>query len=334
VPVATTVPSDSTIPPTTAAAATTATVSPTSSVSAVSYLNPPTVLPFQTLGTVDVPASSDGGFAVAIGELGVAVNTWAYDASDGTQVDVVRFDGQTRNIANIDGNAILAYGPGDIAYLTRQGTTIEDFAVVAVPLSGDQAGTSVAAQPANVNVFLEYPPLSFGHGLDSVIHRRRYLAGTAVAPYVDTDGQPAAPDTAPETFVFDADLERGLGGVIRSSSGMSWTLIVDAASDRADTYVGVSPPAPGPDGRGVYVTHIGPNANPGIDFGEPTMWVVAELDPDGTSTWWSLPDGWEILASDTWGTVLGRQTGTQLELALADFGSTSTPETTVSSGGL
>ncbi len=73
----------------------------------------------------------------------------------------------------------------------------------------------------------------------------------------------------------------------------------------------------------MYVTHIGPNASPGTDFGEPTMWVVAALNPDGTATWWSVPDGWEILASDTWGTVLGRQSGTQLELALADFRTTS-----------
>ena len=79
-------------------------------------------------------------------------------------------------------------------------------------------------------------------------------------------------------------------------------------------------PHPPPRRRRGYVTHIGPNANPDSDFGEPTMWVVAELDPDGTATWWSLPDGWEVVASDTWGTVLGRHSGTQLELALAAFG--------------
>lgn len=323
VPSATTLPSDTTNPPTTSAVTTTTVVSPPATIAAVSYLIPPPVLTFQILGTVEVPAPEDGAFAVAIGELGVAVNRWAYDDSDATQIDVIGFDGQSRNIANVDGNAILAYGPGDIAYLTRQATTIGEFSVVAVPLSGGNAGTVVATQPANINLFLEYPPLSFGHGPYGVIHRRQYLAGTAVAPYVDSDGKPITLDTAPATFVFDDDLERGLGGVIQSSTGMSWTLAVEAAPDRADTYVGVSPPAPGPDGRGVYTTHIGPNANPDVDFGEPTMWVVAELNPDGTSTWWSLPDGWEILASDTWGTVLGRQSGTQLELALADFVTTS-----------
>ena len=150
-----------------------------------------------------------------------------------------------RTVPNINAGALIAYGPGDIAYLTRQGASIQDFAVIVVPLSGDSAGTAVATQPANINLFLEYPPLSFGHGPGEVIHRREYVAETAVAPYVGTDGQPITLDTAPAVFVFDDDLERGLGGVITSTSGMSWTLAVEVASDRADTYVGVSPPAPG-----------------------------------------------------------------------------------------
>lgn len=320
----TTPPSDTTVVPTTTAATTTTvgSTSPPATVADVSYLSPPPVLAFQSLGTVEVPEQRDGGFAVAIGELGVAVSRWDFDNTGPTQIEVVGFDGETRNIENVDGGAILAYGPGDIAYLTRQGATIEDFAVVAVPLSGDMAGSALAAEPANVNLFVEYPPLSFGHGVDGVIHHRAYLAGNAVAPYADIEGQPLTLDTAPATFVFDDSPERGLGGVIRSSAGTSWTLAVEAAADRADTYVGISPPAAGPDGRGVYVTHIGPSANPDADFGEPTMWVVAELSPNGTATWWSVPEGWEVLASDTWGTVLGRQSGTRLDLALADFGTT------------
>ena len=73
------------------------------------------------------------------------------------------------------------------------------------------------------------------------------------------------------------------------------------------------------DGSGVYWTHIGPNADPGVDFGTPTMWVIAEMRADGTVSWWSIPAGWEVAASDIWGTVLTRQTGKQLEIALAEF---------------
>ena len=155
--------------------------------------------------------------------------------------------GRPATLANVDGTAILAYGPGDIAYLTRQGTTIEEFAVVAVPLSGDNAGSPVATQPANINLFLEYPPLSFGHGPDGVIHRRQYVAGTAVAPYVDIDGKPITLDTAPATFVFDDDVEHSIGGVIQSSTGMSWTLAVEAEQPTAPTPTSVfRHPQPGP----------------------------------------------------------------------------------------
>ncbi len=228
--------------------AATTTVSPIASVAAVSYSSPPPLLQFQSLGNVEVPTTSDGGFAVAIGELGVAVNWSSRDGVAGPQIDVVGFDGQTRNIANVDGSTILAYGPGDIAYLTRQGTTLDDFAVVAVPLSGDNAGTSVATQPANINEFLEYPPLSFGHGLDGVIHRRQYLAGTAVAPYVEYRW-PAhhARHRTGNVRVRRRSGPRVLGGVITSTNGMSWTLAVEAAPDRADTYTGISPPAAGSD---------------------------------------------------------------------------------------
>jgi hypothetical protein len=36
-------------------------------------------------------------------------------------------------------------------------------------------------------------------------------------------------------------------------------------------------------------------------------------------TWWSIPDGWRVVASDAWGTVLAKQDGEQLQLAIAEF---------------
>jgi hypothetical protein len=45
--------------------------------------------------------------------------------------------------------------------------------------------------------------------------------------------------------------------------------------------------------------------------------VLADLQPTGDATWWSIPEDWQVVASDIWGTVLARQDGTQLELALA-----------------
>jgi hypothetical protein len=43
--------------------------------------------------------------------------------------------------------------------------------------------------------------------------------------------------------------------------------------------------------------------------------VIAELRADGSGSWWSLPDGWQVAASDTSGTVLARATPDGLTLA-------------------
>jgi hypothetical protein len=312
----------STTPATTEPPATTLATEVSASVSTVSYLAPPPVLPIRSLGTVSVPPRELGSYSVAIGDAGVAVSQSPYSDDAPTRIDVIDLDGQIRTLADVDADVLLAYGPGDVAYLSRQGVSIDEFAVVAVPLSGAAAGTAVASEPADINLFVEYPPLSFGHSTDGVVHRREYLRGEEpVISYVDTDGNPAVIDTDPATFASDSpdDAGSGLGGTITSSTGTSWSLTVEAAPDRADTYAGFSPPAPGSDGRGVYVTHIGPDGNPTVDFGEATIRVIATLNPDGTAEWWSLPVGWQVVASDIWGTVLAKHTDNQLELALADF---------------
>jgi len=291
----------------------------TSPIASVSYLDPPPELTLRPLASLDVPAEESGSYSVAVGDLGVAVSQWTYSDNSVQRLDVVDFSGQSRSFPDFGGNALLAYGPGDVLYMTQQGTSIEEFAVVAISVDG---ATEVRREPENVNLFLEYPPMSFGHTATGVVHRREYLADESpIIDYVNIDGQPVTLNDAPPTFRFETAEQAGagLGGTILSSVGTSWTVAVDAAPDRADTYVGISPPSPATDGRGIYVTHIGPNADPSTDFGAPSGWVIADLQPGGTATWWSVPDGWEVVASDTWGTVLGRRAGTTLELALADF---------------
>lgn len=316
----TTPPSTTTTSPSTT---TTQPAAPTGPVASVSYLDPPPVVGLTPLATIDAVDAQSGGFAVGIGDVGVVVSQWPYRGEEATRLDVVGFDGRARRIPNVDAGALLAVGPGDVAYLSRTSEPIEPplavpaFAIVAVALAGDPAGTTIASWPANIHEFLEYPPLSFGHGADGIVHRRYgFDEQPAFAPHVDTAGAPVRLDPVPPRFA--ADWPGGLGGIVRSSAGGAWTLVVEPAPERTDTFDGSSPAAPGPDGRGVYVTHLG-NAAPGTDFGEPTMWVVAELRPDGTATWWSLPDGWTIVASDAWGTVAARHDGTRLELALVDF---------------
>ncbi len=56
-----------------------------------------------------------------------------------------------------------------------------------------------------------------------------------------------------------------------------------------------------------------------VAVGEPTMPVIAEMHRDGSVRWWSIPDGWTVVASDVWGTVLARITAESIDLALADW---------------
>jgi hypothetical protein len=55
------------------------------------------------------------------------------------------------------------------------------------------------------------------------------------------------------------------------------------------------------------------------------MWVIAALHGDGTVEWWSIPDGWQIVAGDVWGTVLAKLDDDRLQLAVAQLGADNRP---------
>lgn len=294
----------------------------------VSHLDPPPELGLRQLASISVAERTAGYYTAAIGDLGVAVSSWHYDGQGPVRIDIVGFDGQVRSFDGLDrtdveSSAIIAYGPGDVVYATRQGSSIDDFAVVAIALSGSNAGDIVASTPQNINRFLEYPAGTFGHSEAGVADRRPGGVDlTPPIPYVDAEGEATVLGPSPAWFTLHGTQSDDLsdGGIVRSSTGVSWSLAVEAAPDRASPFVENSPPAAGPNGVGVYWTHIGPDAAPEQDFGEPTMWVIAEMRPDGSATWWSIPDGWHVIASDIWGTVLARHVGTELHLALAELG--------------
>ncbi len=84
------------------------------------------------------------------------------------------------------------------------------------------------------------------------------------------------------------------------------------------SFVGASPPAPTTGGRVIYFERIGADLTPDQDFGPNALPVIAILNPDGTGSWVRLPDDWDVVASDVWGTVLMRRTDTELEFAFLD----------------
>lgn len=292
----------------------------------VSFVDPPPELAIRPLATVQVPEFDKGRYSAAIGDLGVAVSSWLYADEGPSHLDLIGFDGTIRPIEAPDGvAAVVAYGPGDVVYASRPGVAMTDFAIVAIAGSGANQGAVVASTPQDVNRFIEYPPATFGHTMDGILDRRfpDESAEGPIVPFVDVDGHPTTMEFDPAWYTLDSPNpgSNAIGGTVRSSTGTEWLLAVDAAPDRADSFVGNSMPSATSDGAGVYWTAIGPDAATEQDLGEPTMWVIANTAADGSARWWSLPVGWEIAASDVWGTVLVKQEGTTLTIAIADFGS-------------
>ena len=124
-----------------------------------------------------------GNYRVAIGDLGVAVGSWPYDRpADPDHIDDLRFDGTSRQLDVRGGlGAVMAYGPGDVVYMMDvQKGSGNDFALAAVAVAGDRAGTVVASTPASITEFTEVSPAVFGHGQDGLVRRDRDVRPTLV----------------------------------------------------------------------------------------------------------------------------------------------------------
>jgi len=303
--------------PATTEPATTAVEAP-SAVSAggsVSDVSPPPALPLRSLGSTEL-APRDGGepsIDAAIGDSGIVVNqSWAGYLTE------IGFDGAQRNVP-IDGElGPIVYGPGEVAYGLRQGQAVDAFAMVAVALDGARSGTTVASTPIGSSAYAELPAAPFGHGRDGIVDRVRDINATLVS-YVDTQGAPLTWTGPDPVLLTSSRSSPAAAPSISDSLGHMWQLSVDASPDAPSPFIENAQPAPTANGDAVYWTFIGPDARTDQDFGLETMPVVAVLHPEGSVTWWSVPAGWTIVASDVWGTVLARLNGLLLDLALADF---------------
>ena len=140
----------------------------------------------------------------------------------------VSFDGQVRTfeVADSDGvdGTVIAVGPAEVAYLTQG--QFPDFWIVAVSLAPDRLGEVIGRWDADVNRFLEYPPMTFGHS-DTGLFDRRFDDRPPIVPHIDSLGVPITSFDAPP--VFSVEHDNGLGGLVTSSDGGRWMLAVDAA---------------------------------------------------------------------------------------------------------
>jgi hypothetical protein len=276
----------------------------------------------QPLGSVTVPPVISGDYRVAIGDLGVAVGSWPYSRpADPNHIDILRFDGTSRQLDVRGGlGAIMAYGPGDVVYMMDiQTVSVNDFALAAVAVAGDRAGTVVASTPARVMEFTEVAPSAFGHGHDGLIRRDRDDRPT-ILNYVDIAGKPVTAQQAEPAFTAVNEPSVKYPQIqIASSLGDVWNLEIESSPDRATQYGSASPPGATSDEAGVFWTDVGSAVEADGVSNVPTMWMIAQLKPGGKTKWWSVPGGWKVVATDVWGTVLARQTGTRLDLAMADL---------------
>ncbi len=183
-------------------------------------------------------------------------------------------------------------GPSDVLYgLWHDPTSAPDeLDAVAIPFSGPQAGEVVSVQRHNANALVELPVNALGLGRTGVVERTGRVDGDLIG-YVDG----ATLDIAEYRYDPETGDVHGPGG--------PWKLDIRTAPDHSASYTGEM--AYVTDGGAVFFTTVGarqrddeyaPNAQP----------VIAELRSDGTGVWWSLPEGWRLVASDLGGTLLAR----------------------------
>lgn len=287
--------------------------------------NPPPLVEPVVLASVPLePDPSGSGVSVAIGPDNIVVKQPTSDfvsliGPPDVTVRQVPVPVELNSI--VSGPGPVVYGLGGPVFDADDQTVPRGLRFLAIPFLGDRAGDIVAETEVALNDYLELPDSFFGHGPNGVIDRGRQV-GRTVIDYVDETGAPLDPsDEFPLPAFEDTD-----GDGIRESrdvielvgSERSWQLDIRRDPAHAGTYVGPSPPAPTTGGRVVYFERIGADLTPEQDFGPNAMPVVAILNPDGSGTWVRLPDDWGVVASDVWGTVLMRRTGTELEFALLD----------------
>jgi hypothetical protein len=271
---------------------------------AVNYLVAPPTYPATPIASVAAPADPTQMPLVAVSDSWIvtvdkvaATATLINRYSPGDPPQVIPL------AAALVGTSIAA-GPGDVLYGVVQDNDTA-MSLDAFALSGSQAGHVIGGAQLPSQDIAEGV---LGHGPDGIIDRR---TGTLLLGYVDVDGKPTSLGRAAHDLTtLSGSVTTGDLTVHDPDGAHNWHLAItpDPTSPSAST-TGATP-APSSHGGAVVWTDL-----PTSGSTEP---VIAVLAADGTGTWYSLADGWQVAASDIDGTVLMRRTGNTVELARLD----------------
>jgi hypothetical protein len=212
----------------------------------------------------------------------------------------------------------IAAGPGDVLYGVVQGTdplmSLDAFA-----LSGDHAGQVILSTPISAAAFAEAPTGVLGHGTDGIIDRRTGELLLGYVDYVDVTGAALKLSRpAHDVAITSGDLSSSDLVVHDPDGHHDWHLAITRDPAYPGLPTGEAPVAASSHGGAVVWTAVGPAGDTSADVAAPTEPVIAVLAADGTGTWYSLTDGWQVAASDLDGTILMRLNGSTVELARLD----------------
>ncbi|HEX2783401.1 MAG TPA: DUF4232 domain-containing protein, partial [Ilumatobacteraceae bacterium] len=137
--------------------------------------------------------------------------------------------------------------------------------------------------------------------------------------YVDQTGAPSKLARPAHDVAITSGDPASRSLVVHDPDGAhDWPLMITHASEGPGLQYSDPPTAPSSHGGAVVWTTVGPPEDPSADVPVPTEPVIAVLAADGTGTWYSLTDGWQVAASDLDGTILMRLNGSTVELARLD----------------
>ena len=297
----------------------------------VDALDPPRLVEPVPYFTLPLEPNADGNrIEFAVGADHVVVNqpdsgtiTIVGPGETGITARTVAVEEDLASIVSGPGSVI--YGFGDLVFEAGDQSVPRGRRFVTIPFLGENQGKIVAVDEVDLNAYLEIPPYFFGHGPDGIISRGR--DGATLVGYVDEEGQPRDSGESAENgmpfpvFGFGPDVaDQGVVDddvITLQGTDVSWRLDITRDPEWGGfPFVGLNVVAPGVQ-RAIYVDRIGADTT-GQDFGVNAMPVVALLDYDGSGEWIRLPEDWDVVASDVWGTLLTRVTNDSIELASLD----------------